>query len=67
MPDQITLGAEHDLGEAQDQLDAVTDAPGSSADQLTAAQAGLAEARAAHADACATADADRDAGFEAGS
>ena len=62
MPDQITLGAEHDLGAAYDRLDAVTDDP----DQVTAAQAELAEARAVHADACAAADAAHAAFLEAG-
>jgi hypothetical protein len=56
MPDQITLGAEHDLGAAQDRLDALADDPESRADQVTAAQAEMAEARAAHADAVRQAD-----------
>lgn len=66
----ITLAAEHDLGAAQDQLDALTADPESSPDQVTAAETWLAEAQAAHAGACADAAAARqaDAGdYEAGS
>ena len=51
--DHITLAAEHDLGAAQDRLDALTGDPESSPGQVTAAEAALAEARAVHADACA--------------
>jgi len=47
--DHITLAAEHDLGAAQDRLDAL-------ADQIAATEAGLAEARAVHADAVRQAD-----------
>ena len=68
--DHITLAAEHDLGAAQDRLDALTADPESAPDQVTAAEAWLAEAQAVHAGACADAAAARqaDAGdFEAGS
>ena len=59
--DHITLAAEHDLGAAQDRLDALTGDPESSPGQVTAAEAALAEARAVHADACAAAAAARQA------
>jgi len=54
--DHITLAAEHDLGAAQDRLDALADDPESPADQIAATEAGLAEARAVHADAVRQAD-----------
>jgi hypothetical protein len=59
--DHITLAAEHDLGAAQDRLDALAGDPESAPDQVTAAEAALAEARAVHADACGAAAAARQA------
>ena len=59
--DYLTLGAEHDLGAATDALDHAIDDPAATPDQIAAAEANLAEARAAHEDACAAADREREA------
>ena len=59
--DYLTLGAEHDLGAATGALDRAMDDPAATPDQIAAAEADLAEARAAYEDACAAAGREREA------